>query len=85
VLGLFLTEIYLSRTGKRLRFPLRRPHRMTTPAPSGPSALPSAATRPADSPTDTTATTATTAADPSSEEAPEAERRRSRFAKAKKR
>jgi hypothetical protein len=82
VLGLFLTEIYLSRTGKRLRFPLRRPHRMTTPAPSGPSALPSAATRPADSPTDTTATTA---ADPSSEEAPEAERRRSRFAKAKKR
>lgn len=82
VLGLFLTEIYLSRTGKRLRFPLRRPHRMTTPAPSGPSAQPSPATRPAHSDTEIPASAPP---DQSSEETPEAERRRSRFAKAKKR
>jgi hypothetical protein len=82
VLGLFLTEIYLSRTGKRLRFPLRRPHRITPPAPSRPSAQPSPATRPVHS---DTKTPASAPPDQSSEETPEAERRRSRFAKAKKR
>lgn len=81
-LGLFLTEIYLSRTGKRLRLPPRRPHRTATATDAGPSAPPTPATLPADSPTDTTATTA---ADPSAEESPEAVRRRARFAQAKKR
>lgn len=82
VLGLFLTEIYLSRTGKRLRFSLRRPHGTTTSAGAKPSAQPSPTTTPPDS---ATVAPATAAPSQSSEATPEAERRRARFTKAKKR
>jgi hypothetical protein len=93
-LGLFLTEIYLSRTGKRLRLPLRRAQGMTAATSSGTSRQP-----PQTPPTETTAAAgpstrpadaapeipATPAQEPSAGETPEAERRRARFSRAKKR
>jgi len=94
VLALFLAEIYLNRTGKRLRLPLRRPHQLATAEGSGPPPLTGQPTEtpPATTPPGTTSppdpapqTPATTAPGQSSEATPEAERRRARFARAKKR